>query len=265
MVRVSASQISRFTQCPYDWYWKYIEGISERPNSNYIWGKSLHEGLRYYYTNKKDVEKAYIPEFISGYYDESIKEIEHLLDDEERENVIENAGFLNTTGKETIELFLEKENYNPILTEEMFGVEAPFTIDVLGSQITGYIDLVNEDGTPIEWKSSRVSFGTKDAGKMERKEKLVSQYFWQTYIYPLAVQKVVGIRPKKMEYNIFLKRKRDASPVQNIIITHPLKYKEQAETAMKNIFHLMENKVIVPSKKDLTFCTWCGAQHKYIK
>ena len=47
-MRLSASQIETFSNCPRKWAWRYLEGVEDEPNKSAELGRAIHAELEKY-------------------------------------------------------------------------------------------------------------------------------------------------------------------------------------------------------------------------
>ena len=185
--RWSYSRISKYDDCKYAWYLKYIEEIETQELFFSQFGKFIHEiyasillgnlssekAVDYFLTNfrREVTAKAPSDKVFSSYFASGLKAMKEI------------DAFLN-----------EISNY------EIAGVEMPVEFSLGNNKFVGIIDLLLKDSSEnfiIVDHKSRILKPRSKKGNLKSDAEL-DNYFKQLYLYSVAIKEVYGKFPAEL-------------------------------------------------------------------
>ena len=184
----SASRLSSFEQCPYQWLMHYIFHEQEVPRFFSQFGRYMHELLRQYLSgeiSKDSLPSRYLCSF--------------------REYVTAPA----PSGKIFSDYMSQGMNYLrsiPISTEGILWVERKAEFPFAGKPFTAVLDLLRADkerGLVITDHKSRALKPYSGKKKPTASDKELDRFLRQLYIYAAAVKSELGRYPDWLEFNCF--------------------------------------------------------------
>ncbi|MGC9100051.1 MAG: RecB family exonuclease [Caldisericum sp.] len=258
-IELSFQKINTYSQCGLKYYFKYVEKIPTPSTSYVVLGKAFHKALENYFLEKmKKGENPEVDLLLSTYVDEidfvaSNEEI-YLSDDEKtkgKDKIIDEIKNLGTFGlriyhKERAQVI------EPLFVEERFEMDLGEASRLVGLEnegfskvkIIGVVDLVNADGTIIDYKTKRGSKG-EEADKSQ-----------QLTIYALWFKSLYGELPPKCELdNIILSAK-----MPKIITTSTQKTEEDIKRLLRRISRIADGirkEVYIPPDQSSWVCSYC--------
>lgn len=139
---ISVSQIKMYLHCPAQYYFHYVKGIQVPPKGSMVLGKAVHKALEYYFGHKlflgKEPPLGDVLDVFSDYFDR--EKIGAVWDEE--------AGAAKDDGVGLIKLYISE--LAPSITP--LAVEHKFEVQIAGTTLLGYIDLITTDGLIIDHK-----------------------------------------------------------------------------------------------------------------
>lgn len=162
MDHLSSSQITLYLQCALKYKFQYVEGRPKpfRPSA-LAFGSALHSALDWLHKERMKgrpvsmemLHKIYDADWFTQKVDAQIR-----FKDGEQEMV------LGALGKELLTLYLEEPEKKIAGAEVHFNVPLadPFTGESLGMNLEGFLDLVEADGTVVEFKTSAAALSGSD-------------------------------------------------------------------------------------------------------
>jgi len=195
MDHLSSSQINLYMQCSLKYRFQYIDGLPKLfKASGLVFGSAIHSAISWFHKNQMagrnvPLEKLYSI-FTADWYGQTVEsEIRYREGETETSQV-----FL---GKEILNLYYHEPS------KRVAGTEIPFTVPLvspingehLGINLEGYIDLIEENDTIVEFKTSIKTMDLKE---------LNLQLTAYSYAYEMLYQK----RPKNLRVVNFLKLKK---------------------------------------------------------
>lgn len=193
MDHLSASQMNLYFQCSLKYKFQYVDGLPKPfKSSSLVFGSAIHSAISWFHKNQlagRDVplQKLYAI-FTADWYGQKVES-----DIRYRETETD----LILLGKEMLNLYYHQPR------NKVKGTEIPFTVplvspgngDRLDINLEGYIDLLEEDGTIVEFKTSVKTMDLKDVNL-------------QLTAYSYAYEMLHGKRPKSLRVVNFLKLKK---------------------------------------------------------
>jgi CRISPR/Cas system-associated exonuclease Cas4 (RecB family) len=202
---LSYSSISSYLLCPRNWKYKYVDQIKTRPSPALKFGSAVHNTIENILKQKAENENVIIAhraymEFFTQYFSD-------CRDDPEI-----NWGFTNFDEQMAIakrifdqeEITSELSKLNPIEIETHVTLEVP-NVPI---PVIGYVDLIFEDGTPADIKTSSKKWG------QSRADTELQPNF---YLAALSQQNQTDILDGKFIYYILTKAK---SPILQEVVTY---------------------------------------------
>jgi putative RecB family exonuclease len=195
MDHLSASQMNLYFQCSLKYKFQYIDRLPKPfKASGLVFGSAIHSAISWFHKNemagrKVSLEKLYAI-FTADWYGQKVES-----DIRYRETETETGLIL--LGKEMLGLYYHQPR------KQVKGTEIPFTVplvspgngDHLGINLEGYIDLLEENDTIVEFKTSVKTMDLKDVNL---------QLTAYSYAYEMLYQK----RPRSLRVVNFLKTKK---------------------------------------------------------
>lgn len=183
---ISVSQIKMYLHCPAQYYFHYVKGIQVPPKGSMVLGKAVHKALEYYFGHKlflgKPASTKDVLDVFSDYFD---KERIGAVWDEE-------AGAAKDDGAGLIKLYISE--LAPSITP--LAVEHKFEVQIAGTTLLGYIDLITTDGLIIDHKVS----------KRTPSENAASEDI-QLSAYALGYRYLYGSLPQGVQFNYLVRNK----------------------------------------------------------
>jgi len=166
----SFSRLNLYEQCPYRFYNKYILKKDEPITQPLALGKAVHKAI-----------------------EDKIKGVEH---EEAVLNGYMEAEFHSELSYEDISELTAKASVHPGMGETETYFKLPLADDDNAPMIQGFIDVVQPDGSIIDWKTNRVPYSVQDTQQ-------VALYCW-------AISKIRNLDEVKGSY-YFLRFRREDS------------------------------------------------------
>lgn len=162
MDHLSSSQITLYLQCALKYKFQYVENRPKqfRPAA-LAFGSALHSALDWLHKERMKGRKASL-EMVHRIFDSDW--FTQKLDTEIRFKDTEQEMGLSVMGKEFLTLYLEEPEKKIAGTEVHFTVPLadPFTGESLETNLEGFLDLVEADGTIVEFKTSAAALSGSD-------------------------------------------------------------------------------------------------------
>ena len=141
-----------YERCPYMYHLRYTERIRTPSTAAQLLGRAVHTVIEDYYKQKRSGGAAMDTETAFDVLDDALDAMLHELDDAGREEAEE----MRELGYDLVEYYVEEvaPHIRPHLIEKRFSFNVP-GVDV---PIVGYVDLVDQEGTVIDHKTSASPF-----------------------------------------------------------------------------------------------------------
>lgn len=172
-MRVSASKMATYAECPMRAKFRYIDKLPQRTSSAMVFGTCVHRGLEMF-LHTKNAEKA-VEHFYKCWDDpETIGEkIDYWLRRQD-------FGSLRERGAKMIRTYVEKTERE---NRTVLASEYPFKVAIGEHEITGYIDLLELRGSQKRGTITAVDF--KTAAKKPYKDDLRHNLQMTTYHFAM--------------------------------------------------------------------------------
>lgn len=210
---LSSSQIYLYLQCSLKYKFKYIDGIPATfKSSGLAFGSAIHSALSWFHKEKMNggnvsLEKFY-QIFDADWYSQIVDAKIHYKSGEDEMK-------LSILAKELLSLYFQEKH------NSAKGTEIPFVVPLidpsngknLGLNLEGFIDLVEEDDTIVEFKTSAQTMKQKDADESLQ----ITAYCYAYEIFcrkPPKLIKVVDFVKTKKPKMITLKTTRNKTHYQ---------------------------------------------------
>lgn len=194
--RYSYSQLSSFSECPFGYYLKHIEGVEEKQNAFAEQGTLIHDILDKW--AKKELKKEDMAaEYVRRYPDEVVTSFPRMLTAK---------GYAEKTfqqGLEYFENFDEFPGYEVVSAEEKFDMPLKLT-DGTERPFIAFVDLVLRD----EFTGGLVVMDHKSKSWTEFRKHRYEMYK-QQYLYSYFVHEKYGEWPTYLMFNLFKEQKTD--------------------------------------------------------
>lgn len=260
---LSASQINLYLQCGLKYRYQYIDLLPKpfRPSA-LVFGSALHSTLAWFHEetmkgNAVSLEKLY-QIFDADWYSQRVEVDIHFKDGEKEMNLL-------NVGREMLTIFFQEEH------PKAKGCEIPFTVPLrsptggpdLGIALEGYFDLIEEDGTIVEYKTSAIVLSSSD---IDSRIQLTAYSYAYQLLYrkpPKGLRVVDFVKGKKPKI-VVIETKRDKNDHLGFLHTaqevlHGIKagvfiprqsfWCKECEYA--NICPLFKNKALAPKAESL--------------
>lgn len=212
---LSSSQINLYLQCSLKYKFQYIDGIPKlfKP-SGLALGSAIHSALSWFHKAKMNGRKVSLEKFYkifdTDWYSQNVDtDIRYKNGEEEMKLVV--------VAKELLALYFH-QRHNGVK-----GAEVPFTVPLINPSnserfvvdLEGFIDLIEEDDTIVEFKTSNQTLDQKTIDDQ-------LQLTIYSYAYEMLYQrspkliKVVDFVKTKKPKMIVLKTKRDKNDYQRL-------------------------------------------------
>ena len=149
---LSPSSMRAYERCPYMYHLRYTERIRVPNTAAQLLGRAVHAVIETYYKQKRRGGEVLDTEAAFDVLDDALDATLHELDEAGREEIEE----LRELGYDLVEYYVEEvaPHIRPHLIEKRFSFNVP-GVDV---PIVGYVDLVDQEGTVIDHKTSASPF-----------------------------------------------------------------------------------------------------------
>lgn len=195
MDHLSASQMNLYFQCSLKYKFQYIDKLPKPfKASGLVFGSAIHSAISWFHKSQMagrqvTLEKLYSI-FTADWYGQKVESEIRYKESETETSLI-------LLGREMLGLYFHQPR------KQVKGTEIPFTVplvspgngDHLGINLEGYIDLLEENDTIVEFKTSVKTMDLKDVNL---------QLTAYSYAYEMLYQK----RPKSLKVVNFLKLKK---------------------------------------------------------
>lgn len=188
---ISHSQITSYMRCPMVTYWRYEKGVQVAPVSALSFGSCIHKALEHNYKQKiysrTDVPDSVVKDVFRDAWREAAKE---TVFDAERD---ENPDMFLDIGIQMLEKYQAEiaPNIQPKAVEVRFKILLPG----VPREVLGFIDLIDEDETVIDHKTSRMVPNAMTLGKD-----------LQLTLYRIAYRIKFGHNPKRLRYDYLVRK-----------------------------------------------------------
>lgn len=142
--KLSPSQLRTFLDCSARWKFKYIDKLPDRKNSNLALGTAVHEAVGRNFAQKVDTEEDLPVAEVQQHFIDAWAEASADTDFRDQEDPSE----LALTGERLVHLYMTEvaPGIHPAAVE--LAVEG----EVGGVKVGGRLDLLDVDGTVVDWK-----------------------------------------------------------------------------------------------------------------
>lgn len=194
-MHLSSSQINLYCQCSLKYRFQYIDGLSKPfKASALVFGSAIHSAISWFHQNQLAGRPVSLEKFqaifTADWYAQKVESEIRF-----REGETEMSQLL--LGKEILSLYFHQPR------QSVTGTEIPFTVPLvhpetgepLGLNLEGYIDLLEERDTIVEFKTSLRAMDLKDVSL-------------QLTAYSYAFEMLHQRRPQRIQVVNFLKTKR---------------------------------------------------------
>lgn len=188
---ISHSQISAYKRCPMITYWRYVKGIKTPPVAVLTFGSAIHKALEHNYGQKmytkNDVPESVVLDVFRDYWRKASKET--IFD----ANKDETPEYFEETGISMLKTY--HADVAPTLMPK--AVEARFMLKIPGvkKKVLGFIDLITEDESVIDHKTSKMVPNHMTLGKD-----------LQLTLYKMAYRYKYGHDPKRLRYDYLVRK-----------------------------------------------------------
>ena len=150
--QLSPSSIRTYERCPYMYHLRYNERIRTPSTAAQLLGRAVHTVIEMYYKQKRSGGDVLDCEAAFDVLDDALDATLHELDEAGRAEIED----MRELGYDLVEYYVVEvaPHIRPHLIEERFAFSVP-GVDV---PIVGYVDLVDQDGTVIDHKTSSSPF-----------------------------------------------------------------------------------------------------------
>lgn len=230
---LSSSQINLYLQCGLKYKYQYIDALpkSFRPSA-LVFGSALHSTLAWFHEQKMNqhgvtLEKLY-QIFDADWYSQRVEADIHFKDGEKEMNLL-------NMGREMLTMYLQEEH------KKAKGCEIPFTVPLmspsngedLGIALEGYFDLIEEDGTIVEFKTSAIALSSSD---IDTRIQLTAYSYAYQLLYrkpPQGLRVVDFVKAKKPKI-VVIETKRNTNDHLGFLYT------------AQEVLHGIKSRVFVP-------------------
>ena len=156
---LSVTQMRTYLRCPLQYYFRYVCDLDTPPTAGLTLGRTIHSALEHNYAQKigtrQDVPVDQLCDIYSQAWDQEAADTFFKPD--------ESPGKLKDEGIQLLQLY--HEQLAPKIQPR--EVEQGFLLDtgVTRRRLKGYLDLIDEQGTVIDHKTTKRSFAADAADK----------------------------------------------------------------------------------------------------
>ncbi len=161
---LSYSSISSYLMCPRAWRFHYLDQIETPTSAALVFGSAFHNALEDYIACKA---KGSIPGLLTFWQQDWEQQLERNTEcgiawNGDTPEKMNNLGVKMFSDPDTIALV---DSLQPLVIEEQVQIERKVTLTVPGVPIPviGYIDLIEQDGVPADFKTSARSWSQSQA------------------------------------------------------------------------------------------------------
>ncbi|MBI9043515.1 MAG: PD-(D/E)XK nuclease family protein [Anaerolineaceae bacterium] len=220
---LSYSSISTYLLCPKSWKYRYIDKIPSLPSEALAFGGAFHETIEDFLRFRGDLEEIWEEK-----WQEKVSVSEIQFDQGSVQSLFED-GLRLLSNKEIFEglssIEVMKIDGNPLIETKVSlnipNVEVP---------IIGYIDIIEDDGIPADFKTSHSSWTTQKAANE------IQPLF---YLYALE-QSVFELSDYTFTHHIFVKTKMPK--YQKIRTTFDPRQFDWLARLIQNVWHSINQK-----------------------
>lgn len=249
--KLSFSAVNMYCRCGLQYYFRYIEGIIAPPRPAMVLGKAFHAALESNYKQKAESHKDLPVDDLKDIYVTEVETIfldEVLLDEDEK-----------TKGKEIVKAEIKDEGtlmidaYQKEIGQETMPLEVELEFncqiqydDGVTVDTIGYIDLITEDGTLVDTKTSQRAPQKDTAHKSQ-----------QLTLYSLGYKTLYGHLPQKLRLDYVIGNKNSAKTVS----LNTTRSDEEIERFFKRIRRVVDGirkGVFIPPDQSSWACQYCG-------
>lgn len=148
---LSYSSISSFLLCPRSWRFKYIDQIPTKPNSNLILGSVFHSTVEYCVTEHTTEDVGNI---FKSAWDKKLSESESIDWGDKSPDQVHDDGLRLFSSPEILNGIKKIKPMKDAQDKPLIEKFVKLSVPNVPIPIIGYIDIVLEDGTPADFKTS---------------------------------------------------------------------------------------------------------------
>jgi len=280
MNRLSYSQLSLFSDCPYHWKLRYIDNILTSESSvHLIFGSAMHTTLQLYLTTMfsdtvKKANELNLPQILQQNLIDEFRKAEE--DDGKPPCTKEDLQEFFQDGVDIIDWFKKhRAEYFSKKGYELIGCEVPIEMD-LQKNLTwvGYLDIVILDTVRNVIKIYDIKTSTKGWNKWMKKDEnktqqllLYKQFYSKQYNHPIdQIEVEYFIVKRKLYENVDFPQKRiqKFSPASGTVSMNKVakKLEKFVDEAFNDDGSYTTNDLPqTPSKKSCMFCEFNETEH----
>jgi CRISPR/Cas system-associated exonuclease Cas4 (RecB family) len=234
---LSVTQLRMYLRCPLQYFFRYACGLKAPPDGGLVLGRAVHSALRENYRQKmgsrEDLPVSDLTDVFSDRWEREIQEAEFRPD--------EKPGELKDQGVGLLRLYREKvaPKVQPLEVEERFLIEP----DGIRRPITGYIDLIDDQGFIIDHKTSKRSYPADSAEKD-----------LQLTAYAMAYRSVYNQNEKGVRMDVMVRSKKPK--IQQLEGTRSQADIDRFLRLAKHVEHSIDAEIYYPNENYT--CGICG-------
>lgn len=212
---LSSSQMNLYLQCSLKYKFQYIDGIPKPfKSSGLAFGSAIHSALSWFHKARMNGREISLEDFYrifnADWYSQNVDTDIHYKNGEEEIKLVVMA-------KEMLALYFHQPHKDAI------GSEVPFTIPLINPSnserfkvdLEGYIDLIEEDDTIVEFKTSNQTMDQKTID--DNLQLTVYSYAYEMlYQKSPKLLKVVDFVKTKKPKIVVLKTRRNKNDYQRL-------------------------------------------------
>ena len=241
-IKYNQTELKAYLKCGKMWEFRYLKGIKTPPSPALTLGSSVDAAvtanLAQKIQSKSDMSKDEILDVYSSDF-ESRKQETEWLD--------ENPGKQKDMGVRLVSLHhdLVAPNIMPATVQEFFNLETNAGYDLFGT-----MDLVEENGTVVDTKTSRLKYD----------EAAVSRNF-QATLYDFAYESLRKVPAKGFRFDVLIKPTVTKGPtLQQVEGKVTQADREWLFDGIHNVHKAIQAGVALPAPEGSWYCSqkWCG-------
>jgi putative RecB family exonuclease len=162
LTHLSYSSIDAYTTCQKSWYYRYVEKVPGPVSPDLVFGTAFHKAVERHIQSGEN--KMSLHQLWFHCWAETVKENDSIAWDKD-ESYYEALGASMLIHDESIRAI---ESIKPLLvhgSKPAIETKVEFEVPGVPIPIIGYIDLIEEDGTPGDFKTSARPWSQRRADK----------------------------------------------------------------------------------------------------
>jgi len=244
----SVSQINTYMRCPFQWYFRYVEGLVKPPDFGLIVGSATHKAIETNFkqkiTSKIDAPMELLESAFSDEFDKKKLDVPDRNDEGQQKDMgIKLVRMHRSKLAPRIQPTHVEHEFLIDVPKQEINIESKSVIIDIPWKFKGYIDLIDADKVVVD---------NKTTGKSYQEDAADENY--QLMGYGFAHKQIFGELPSGVRFDILVKTK--VPKFQQIRSTIDENKINRFLLAASNVYKAINAGIFYPRRGQ--DCSWCG-------